>query len=74
MTFGSYKDHPRLAELYDLVPGYKKLHDIDFYVEQCLNRRGKTLELGCGTGRVLIPLAEAGIEITGLDVSEHMLS
>jgi len=32
------------------------------------------LELGCGTGRVLIPLARAGFEVTGLDSSAHMLA
>jgi len=32
------------------------------------------LEVGCGTGRVLIPTARAGIEITGLDLSPHMLA
>ena len=31
------------------------------------------LELGCGTGRVLIPTARAGASITGLDLSELML-
>jgi len=31
------------------------------------------LELGCGTGRVLIPTAIAGCEITGLDLSPFML-
>jgi SAM-dependent methyltransferase len=31
------------------------------------------LELGCGTGRILIPTARAGIEIVGLDLSSHML-
>jgi SAM-dependent methyltransferase len=32
------------------------------------------LELGCGTGRVLIPSARAGATITGLDKSEPMLA
>jgi len=32
------------------------------------------LELGCGTGRVIITLARAGLEVTGLDRSTHMLS
>jgi SAM-dependent methyltransferase len=32
------------------------------------------LEVGCGTGRVLIPTARAGVEITGLDLSKHMLA
>ncbi len=32
------------------------------------------LEVGCGTGRVLIPTARAGVEITGLDLSPDMLA
>jgi len=34
---------------------------------------GPVLEIGCGTGRVLIPTAREGIPITGLDLSDHML-
>jgi len=34
---------------------------------------GPALELGCGTGRVLIPIAKAGIKIWGLDISKEML-
>lgn len=32
------------------------------------------LELACGTGRITLPIAQAGFEITGLDISEGMLS
>ena len=35
---------------------------------------GPVLELGCGTGRVLVPLARSGVEITGLDLSARMLA
>lgn len=35
---------------------------------------GRVLELGCGTGRILIPTAVAGCEIIGLSVSVHMLA
>jgi SAM-dependent methyltransferase len=35
---------------------------------------GPLLELGCGTGRVLLPLARAGHEIVGVDVAKHMLA
>lgn len=35
---------------------------------------GPVLELGCGTGRVAIPLAEAGLEVVGLDRSREMLA
>jgi ubiquinone/menaquinone biosynthesis C-methylase UbiE len=45
--------------------------DIPFYLE--LARGKTTLELGCGTGRVAIPLAEAGCSIWALDISEAML-
>ena len=39
-----------------------------------LASRGRVLELACGTGRIAIPLAEHGIEVTGIDYSEPMLS
>ena len=37
-------------------------------------QRGPTLELGCGTGRVLVPPARAGATITGVDASSQMLT
>lgn len=48
--------------------------DVDFYLELARAAPGPALELGCGNGRVLLPLAEAGIEVTGLDLSEAMLA
>jgi SAM-dependent methyltransferase len=72
--FGDYEDKPFLAELYDLVPRYSGRRDLDFYVELCRDAGGKVLELGCGTGRVLIPIADEGMEIVGLDLSPHMLA
>ena len=52
-------------------------HDIPFYVELAREaaRRsdGPVLELGCGTGRVLLPIARAGIEVVGVDASPGML-
>ena len=72
--FGDYEDNPFLAELYDLVPRYSGRRDLDFYLDICRSAGGKVLELGCGTGRVLMPIAAAGIEIVGLDLSPHMLA
>jgi 2-polyprenyl-3-methyl-5-hydroxy-6-metoxy-1,4-benzoquinol methylase len=46
--------------------------DIDFWLREGLASQ-PLLELGCGTGRLTIPLAASGIEITGLDISESML-
>lgn len=48
--------------------------DVRFYTELARSKGGNILEVGCGTGRTLIPCAEAGAEITGLDLSEDMLS
>lgn len=47
--------------------------DIPFYRERAKKSGGHVLELACGTGRITIPLAEAGINIQGLDYSESML-
>ena len=62
----------QFAEYYDIIYS-DKVEDIEFY--QLLARKGKqALEIGCGTGRVSIPLARAGIHITGIDNSEKMLA
>ncbi len=69
--FGGYKWDESLVEIYDAFYTIRK--DIDFYVGYSRKIRGKTLELGCGAGRVLIPTAIAGCKITGLDLSPFML-
>jgi SAM-dependent methyltransferase len=73
-NFGGYDDNPLLAELYDLVPGYASRPDVGFYLDLCRATRGKILEVGCGTGRILIPAAAEGAEIVGLDVSPYMVA
>jgi SAM-dependent methyltransferase len=50
------------------------VEDIPFYLRQIRKYGEPVLELACGTGRITIPIAEQGIRITGLDVSEPMLS
>ncbi len=47
--------------------------DIPFYIEYAKECRGEVLECACGTGRVLIPIAQKGIKITGFDISDEML-
>jgi SAM-dependent methyltransferase len=47
--------------------------DIPFYLKQARRLGGDVLELACGTGRITIPLAEAGVSITGLDRERGML-
>lgn len=49
------------------------LSDVNFYVDLAKEIGGAVLEIGCGTGRVLLPTARTGIEIHGLDNSRPML-
>jgi len=72
-TPSGYEDVEIIGELYDNVPVYKARRDIDFYAEEARNTPGEVLEFGCGTGRVLIPIARLGKRITGIDSSPRML-
>jgi len=77
VTHTGYDHHAELAGLYDALPLYNARRDVEFYVELCRRagrESGDVLELGCGTGRVLIPAAEAGARMTGLDNSKGMLA
>jgi SAM-dependent methyltransferase len=70
----SYDEYMVIAELYDYVVPYRERADVGFFVQAARDSGGPVLEVGSGTGRVLIPTARAGIEITGLDLSPHMLA
>lgn len=70
---GGYQSHAFIAELYDQVIPYRERTDVAFYVDTAKQHGGPVLEVGCGTGRVLIPTARAGIEIVGVDLSSSML-
>jgi SAM-dependent methyltransferase len=61
------------GELYDHVGLYAARTDIAFYVDIARTAQGPVVELGCGTGRVLLPAARAGVTITGVDRSRRML-
>jgi SAM-dependent methyltransferase len=58
--------------LYDLDTA-DLTEDLDFYVALAGRAGWPILEIGCGTGRVLVPLAKAGFEVTGVDVDPGML-
>jgi len=66
----------------DPYAAYARFYDLEFEgfdadllpIEQFARRAGSPiLEVGCGTGRVLLPLAQAGFEVTGVDLSPAML-
>jgi SAM-dependent methyltransferase len=71
---GGYQEYAFIADLYDHVIPYRERPDITFYIDAAKSAGGPVLELGCGTGRVLIPTAKTGIAITGLDLSTPMLN
>ena len=48
--------------------------DIAFFTSDALRTGGPVLDLGCGTGRMGIPIARGGAEIVGLDISGPMLA
>ncbi|MCL4265147.1 MAG: class I SAM-dependent methyltransferase [Anaerolineae bacterium] len=45
-----------------------------FYLALAQKTGGPVLDLGCGTGRFTIPIAQAGVDITGLDIVPGMLA
>jgi SAM-dependent methyltransferase len=65
-------DYSAYAEFYDEraggVPG-----DVEFYRALALEADGPVVELAVGTGRVALPIAEAGARVLGLDLSLEML-
>lgn len=61
----------RVAGIYDELYTHLDLRAIDTLAE--LAGKGPALELGIGTGRIALPLAEKGVEIHGLDASPSMI-
>jgi SAM-dependent methyltransferase len=75
MVIGSgYDEYAFVADLYDHVGPYRSRLDVKFFLSEAVNSGSPVVEIGCGTGRVLIPTARAGVEIAGVDSSPHMLS
>ena len=62
------------AEIYDIDKPIGALPDTAFHLERFSGFRGRILEPACGSGRTLVPLLEAGCDVTGFDPSADMLA
>ena len=62
-----------IADIYDF--SYEDFtEDVSFYENLARSVDGRLLELGVGSGRVAVPLAQAGYAVTGIDTSPSMLA
>jgi len=63
-----------IADYYDGSPMVTmRTQDVAFYCHAARDFGDPVLELGCGTGRITLAIAEAGFRIVGLDISGRML-
>jgi SAM-dependent methyltransferase len=65
--------YARFAKFYDAYTA-QYTEDIPFYLAAVAGRQSPLLEVGCGSGRILIALLRSGYTIAGVDVSEEMLA
>jgi SAM-dependent methyltransferase len=61
------------AERYDALHA-DRVADVAFYAREAAAAGGPVLEVGCGTGRVSLAIAAAGVDVTGLDRDRALLS
>ena len=64
-------DYEQIASLYDLYANQD--FDYDFFIQETRHIHGDVLELMSGTGRLSLPLVEAGVSLTCVDSSPAML-
>src|SRR5713226_7015309 len=65
-------DYDLIASFYDIEHAHYS-EDVDLYRDFAVVCNGPVLELACGSGRLLLPLAKDGYEVTGVDTSANML-
>jgi SAM-dependent methyltransferase len=64
-----------IADVYDTDMGRSMpFDDVGFYRRLCVAADGRILELGCGTGRILLDLIASGVDAIGVDRSLPMLT
>lgn len=74
---GYYRRPGLNIDTYDLrsspEPGSACDGDVEFFVQMARGIDGPVLELGSGTGRIAFPIAQAGVDVVGVDLSEAMI-
>lgn len=60
------------SEMYDCEE--TETHDVEFALSVIGSETKRILEIACGSGRFLVPMADVGHDVTGLDFDEHMLN
>lgn len=71
-----YRFDTRVAVQYDALRGHppEVADDIGRAIAAQMGTGARVLELGVGTGRIAVPLAKAGCQVVGIDLSAHMLT
>jgi SAM-dependent methyltransferase len=69
---GFVSTYDAIAELYDAW-SRSVTEDVGFYVDLAVEMGGPVVELGVGTGRIAVPVAQAGVRVIGVDSSQAML-
>jgi SAM-dependent methyltransferase len=73
-TNPSYEYYGMMAEFWDLFRGDTSTWDDRFFYLDIVKRYGQpVLDVGCGTGRILLDFLQQGIDIDGIDNSPEML-
>ena len=63
-----------MSVLYDAAFAWDNAAEVAFLERELTPRRRRVLEPGCGSGRLLVPMAARGFEMVGIDASPQMLA
>ena len=66
--------HGLMAEWWSHVNDDFRAHELDYYLGAVSRFGGPALDAGCGAGRVMVPLLDAGFEVDGCDQSADMVA